>query len=138
MEQRRFGPTKREVPVIGQGTWYNEDDDRASAMAALRGGLDLGMTHIDTAEMYGTGRAEEMVGEAIAGRRDEVFLVSKVLPAARLPERDAGGLRSDHWPASEPTGWTATSCTGAASTRWRTRSPPSTNSGATARSSPGA
>src|SRR4051812_23184346 len=80
MERRRFGPTNREVPVIGQGTWYNESDDHASAVAALRRGLDLGMTHLDTAEMYGSGAAEEMVAEAIAGRRDEVFLVSKVLP----------------------------------------------------------
>src|SRR5213082_3350415 len=80
MERRRFGATKREVPVIGQGTWYGESDDRASAVAALRCGLDLGMTHIDTAEMYGSGTAEEMVAEAILGRRDEVFLVSKVLP----------------------------------------------------------
>ena len=80
MERRRFGPTDREVSVIGQGTWYIESDDRAAAIAALRRGLDLGMTHIDTAEMYGVGAAEEMVAEAIAGRRDEVFLVSKVLP----------------------------------------------------------
>ena len=50
------------------------------AVAALKKGLDLGMTHVDTAEMYGSGAAEEVVGEAIAGRRDEVFLVSKVLP----------------------------------------------------------
>jgi diketogulonate reductase-like aldo/keto reductase len=80
MERRQFGPTGREVPVIGQGTWYDESADRASGIATLRRGLDLGMTHIDTAEMYGSGAAEEMVGEAIAGRRDEVFLVSKVLP----------------------------------------------------------
>jgi diketogulonate reductase-like aldo/keto reductase len=68
------------VAVIGQGTWYIESGDRAASIAALRRGLDLGMTHVDTAEMYGSGAAEEMVGEAIAGRRDEVFLVSKVLP----------------------------------------------------------
>jgi diketogulonate reductase-like aldo/keto reductase len=80
MELRPFGPTDRPVPVIGQGTWYNEDDDPAAAVAALRLGLDLGMTHVDTAEMYGSGAAEEWVGGAIAGRRDEVFLVSKVLP----------------------------------------------------------
>jgi diketogulonate reductase-like aldo/keto reductase len=80
VELRQFGPLDRKVPVIGQGTWYNEDDDRASAVAALRVGLDLGMTHIDTAEMYLDGTAEQWVGEAIAGRRDEVFLVSKVLP----------------------------------------------------------
>lgn len=75
-----FGPTQRDVAVIGQGTWHLEQDDRRAAVAALRRGLDLGMTHIDTAEMYGSGRAEEIVAEAIAGRRDEVFLVSKVLP----------------------------------------------------------
>ncbi len=80
MEHRRFGPTKREVAVIGQGTWYGDGEAPASALAALRKGLDLGMTHIDTAEMYETGGAERIVGEAIAGRRDEVFLVSKVLP----------------------------------------------------------
>jgi diketogulonate reductase-like aldo/keto reductase len=78
MERRRFGPIERWVPAIGQGTWNIDTGGRASAIAALRRGIDLGMTHIDTAEMYGT--AEEIVGEAIAGRRDEVFLVSKVLP----------------------------------------------------------
>jgi diketogulonate reductase-like aldo/keto reductase len=64
--------------VIGQGTWHIDSGDRATAIAALRRGLDRGMTHIDTAEMYGD--AETVVAEAIAGRRDEVFLVSKVLP----------------------------------------------------------
>ena len=68
------------MPPIGQGTWYFEQAPRAAALAALRRGLDLGMTHIDTAELYGAGKAEEIVGEAIAGRRDEVFLVSKVMP----------------------------------------------------------
>ncbi len=80
MRRRRFGRTDNEVAVIGQGTWYIENAKRASAIAALRRGLDLGMTHIDTAELYGSGAAEEVVAEAIAGRRDEVFLVSKVLP----------------------------------------------------------
>ena len=80
MERRRFGPTKQEVPVVGQGTWYLEEGDRASAIVALQRGLDLGMTHIDTAELYGWGAVESMVGEAIASRRDEVFLVSKVVP----------------------------------------------------------
>jgi diketogulonate reductase-like aldo/keto reductase len=80
MERRGFGAGNVEVAVIGQGTWYNGDIDRAAACAALRRGLDLGMTHIDTAEMYGSGVAEEIVAEAIMGRRDEVFLVSKVLP----------------------------------------------------------
>lgn len=78
MEQRRFGPTNQMVPVIGQGTWYIDTADRVMAIATLRRGLDLGMTHIDTAEMYGD--AEVIVGEAILGRREEVFLVSKVLP----------------------------------------------------------
>jgi len=78
--RRPFGWTGVPVPVIGQGTWNLERADRAEAVAALRRGLDAGMTHVDTAEMYGAGRVEELVGEAIAGRRDEVFLVSKVLP----------------------------------------------------------
>ena len=80
MERHPFGSIKRQVAAIGQGTWHIETAARRSAIAALRRGLDLGMTHIDTAEMYGSGAAEEVVGEAIAGRRDEVFLVSKVLP----------------------------------------------------------
>jgi diketogulonate reductase-like aldo/keto reductase len=80
MRKFPFGAVGNNVPVIGQGTWYLERAKRASAIAALRRGLDLGMTHIDTAEMYGSGEAEEIVGEAIAGRREEVFLVSKVLP----------------------------------------------------------
>jgi diketogulonate reductase-like aldo/keto reductase len=70
------------VPVIGQTTWgYGEDPaSRAEEIAALREGLELGMTLVDTAELYADGAAEELVGEAIAGRRDAVFLVSKVLP----------------------------------------------------------
>jgi diketogulonate reductase-like aldo/keto reductase len=80
MEKRPFGPTSRQVPAVGQGTWYIETGKRARAIAALRRGLDLGMHHIDTAEMYGSGEAEKVIAEAIAGRRDEVFLVSKVLP----------------------------------------------------------
>ncbi|OKH43487.1 oxidoreductase [Calothrix sp. HK-06] len=79
MEQRQFGTSQRKVAIIGQGTWKIDNDNRDSAIAALRQGLDLGMTHIDTAEMYG--KAEEIVAEAISGRRDEVFLVSKVLPS---------------------------------------------------------
>jgi diketogulonate reductase-like aldo/keto reductase len=116
MEQRPFGPTKREVAIIGQGTWYIEQADRATAIAALRRGLDLGMTHIDTAEMYGSGAAEDVVGAAIADRRDKVFLVSKVLPhnASRegtiaACERSLKRLRTDrldcyllHWSGSHP------------------------------------
>ncbi len=78
MERHQFGPTGREVAIVGQGTWQIDERDRAAAVAALRRGLDLGMTHIDTAEMYGD--AELVIAEAIAGRRDDVFLVSKVLP----------------------------------------------------------
>lgn len=77
---RPFGPDKRQVSVIGQGTWFIENADRKAAVAALRAGLDAGMSHIDTAEMYGSGRAEGVIAEAIAGRRDEAFVVSKVLP----------------------------------------------------------
>jgi diketogulonate reductase-like aldo/keto reductase len=80
MQRRAFGVTGANVPVVGQGTWKIENRDRTAAVAALQKGLDLGMTHIDTAEMYGNGLAEQLVGVAIAGRRDEVFLVSKVLP----------------------------------------------------------
>ena len=71
-----------EVPVLGQGTWHlgERGADRQAEARALRLGLDLGMTLIDTAEMYAEGGAEQVVGEAIAGRRDEVFLVSKVYP----------------------------------------------------------
>ncbi|MFE0631281.1 aldo/keto reductase [Streptomyces sp. NPDC058864] len=74
--------SSRDVPALGQGTWYLGEDPgrRREEIAALRLGLDLGMSIVDTAEMYGDGAAEELVGEAIAGRRAEVFLVSKVLP----------------------------------------------------------
>ena len=76
----RFGTNGEPVSRIGQGTWNIEQAPRAEAIAALRRGLDLGLGHIDTAEMYASGEAEAITGEAIAGRRDEVFLVSKVLP----------------------------------------------------------
>jgi diketogulonate reductase-like aldo/keto reductase len=78
MKHKKFGTTGHDVSVIGQGTWYIDHGDRKSAIAALRRGIDLGMTHIDTAEMYGD--AELVIAEAIAGRRDETYLVSKVLP----------------------------------------------------------
>ena len=70
------------VPRIGQGTWHMGEDagQRQDEIRALREGLDLGMTLMDTAEMYAEGGAEEIVGEAIRGRRDEVYLVSKVYP----------------------------------------------------------
>jgi diketogulonate reductase-like aldo/keto reductase len=114
MEKRRFGCTQRDVAVIGQGTWRIDSAGRAAALAALRRGLDLGMTHIDTAEMYGG--AEDVVGKAITGRRDEVFLVSKVLPenASRhgtiaACERSLRRLKTDrldvyllHWRGEQP------------------------------------
>jgi len=100
--------------VIGQGTWYIDRGDRKRAVAALRRGIDLGMTHIDTAEMYGD--AELVIAEAIAGKRDDLFLVSKVLPsnASRRGtiaacERSLKRLKTDrldcyllHWRGSYP------------------------------------
>jgi diketogulonate reductase-like aldo/keto reductase len=77
---RSFGGARR-VAAIGQGSWRIEESAAESAILSLRRGLDLGLTHIDTAEMYGSGAAEAIIGEAILGRRDEVFLVSKVLPS---------------------------------------------------------
>jgi diketogulonate reductase-like aldo/keto reductase len=79
MRKHPFGSRGPQVSVIGQGTWYIDRGDRDTAVAALRRGVDLGMTHIDTAEMYGD--AELVVAEAIAGKRDDIFLVSKVLPS---------------------------------------------------------
>jgi diketogulonate reductase-like aldo/keto reductase len=114
MRLQSFGNTGPQVSVIGQGTWYIDRGDRKSAVAALRRGIDLGMTHIDTAEMYGD--AELVVAEAIAGRRDETFLVSKVLPsnASRRGtiaacERSLARLKTDrldcyllHWRGAYP------------------------------------
>lgn len=76
-------PSGEEVPALGLGTWQMGDNRnaRAEEVATLQLGLDLGLTLVDTAEMYGSGRSEALIGEAIAGRRDEVFLVSKVLPS---------------------------------------------------------
>lgn len=117
MEQRVFGGTGKQVPVLGQGTWQMEEDDREEAIRSLRAGLDLGLTHVDTAELYGHGRVEEsIVSEALAGRRKDVFLVSKVMPsnatyAGTLSacERSLKRLRTDwldcyllHWPGSHP------------------------------------
>ncbi|MBR0795852.1 aldo/keto reductase [Bradyrhizobium jicamae] len=78
MLTKQFGKNGPQVPVIGQGTWYLDRGDRKTAIAALRRGVDAGMTHIDTAEMYGD--AELVIADAIAGQRDKIFLVSKVLP----------------------------------------------------------
>ena len=111
-------PSAKRVPALGQGTWQMEErgGGRAEAIEALRLGVDLGMTVIDTAEMYGEGKVEEIVGEAIAGRRDQVFLVSKCYPQnasrKRMVEACARSLRrlgTDridlyllHWPGSVP------------------------------------
>jgi diketogulonate reductase-like aldo/keto reductase len=80
---REFGATGVQVPVIGQGTWHMGEQRVAARdeVAALRLGIELGLTHIDTAEMYAEGAAERIVAEAIAGQRDRVFLVTKVLPS---------------------------------------------------------
>ncbi len=116
MRHHPFGPARVSVPAIGQGTWYIEQGRRAAAIAALRRGLDAGMTHVDTAELYGSGKAEEIVAEAIAGRRDEIFLVSKVMPqnASRAGtiaacERSLARLKTDrldcyllHWRGRHP------------------------------------
>lgn len=111
-------PSGRQVPVLGQGTWHMGEQParRSQEVAALRLGLDLGMSLIDTAEMYGDGGAEEVVGEAIAGRRSEVYLVSKVYPhnggrrgARAACERSLRRLGTEcidlyllHWPGSVP------------------------------------
>lgn len=102
MRRQKFGTNGPDVSVIGQGTWYLDRGDRKAAVAALRRGIDLGMTHIDTAEMYGD--AELVIADAIAGLpRDKLFLVSKVLPsnASRRGtitacERSLKRLKTDH------------------------------------------
>jgi len=106
-------PSGEAVAILGQGTWRMAEQPRrrAQEIAALRTGLDLGMTVIDTAEMYADGGAEELVAEAITGRRDQVFIVSKVLPSnatrrgtVAASERSLRRLRTDridlyllHW-----------------------------------------
>lgn len=111
-------PDGENVPALGQGTWFMGEraDQHRSEVNALRHGLDLGMTLIDTAEMYGEGGAEKVVGEAMHGRRDEVFLVSKVYPhnasrqgVAEACARSLKRLGTDridlyllHWPGSHP------------------------------------
>ncbi|MBR0669888.1 aldo/keto reductase [Neoroseomonas soli] len=111
-------PDGTRVPALGQGTWHMGEDARArkAEADALRLGLDLGLTLIDTAEMYGEGGAEDVVGDAIAGRRDGVFLVSKVYPhnasrrgAVAACERSLKRMRVEtidlyllHWRGSVP------------------------------------
>ena len=114
MRHHPFGNGGPDVSVIGQGTWYLDRGDRKRAIAALQRGIETGMTHIDTAEMYGD--AELVIADAIAGRRDKLFLVSKVLPnnASRRGtvtacERSLKRLKTDrldcyllHWRGSYP------------------------------------
>jgi diketogulonate reductase-like aldo/keto reductase len=89
-------PSGEAVPVLGQGSWHfgQGRHPRAEELEALRVGIDLGMTLIDTAEMYGDGASEKLVGEAIAGRRDDVFLVSKVLPSHATRQGTAAACRA--------------------------------------------
>src|SRR5215813_7548529 len=110
------------VPALGQGTWHMGEDRRRAAQeaAAVRLGIDLGMTLIDTAEMYGGGGAEEMIARAAGGVRDELFIVSKVYPhnasrtgVAAACERSLKRLRTDridlyllHWRGGVPLGET--------------------------------
>jgi diketogulonate reductase-like aldo/keto reductase len=105
MITRPFGGTGVAVAVVGQGTWRMGESasQRKAEVAALRLGIELGMTHIDTAEMYGDGGAERVVAEAIAGRRDRVFVATKVLPSnasykgtLAACERSLRRLRTDH------------------------------------------
>ncbi|MDX6749155.1 aldo/keto reductase [Geminicoccaceae bacterium 1502E] len=111
-------PSGEKIPALGQGTWFmgEQSSQRAVEVKALRHGLDLGLTLIDTAEMYGEGGAEKVVGEAVAGRREEVFLVSKVYPwnasrsgTVEACERSLKRLGTDridlyllHWRGSHP------------------------------------
>ena len=115
-------PTGESVPALGQGTWTMGErrDARSADIAALREGADLGMTLIDTAEIYGDGEAERLVGEALGHRRDELFLVSKVYPQNASRSRLAGACEASlrrlgtdrldlyllHWRGSVPLGET--------------------------------
>jgi diketogulonate reductase-like aldo/keto reductase len=115
MIKRKFGWTNVDVPITGQGTWLIENDNDNRAIKTLQIGLDLGMTHIDTAEMYEDGKAEKIVGQAIAGtKRDNIFLASKVLPSnasfegtIKSCKKSLKRLKTDyldlymlHWPSS--------------------------------------
>ena len=111
-------PSGEQVAALGQGTWQMGDirGQRDEEIATLRLGLDLGLTVIDTAEMYGGGRSEALIGEALAGRRDEAFIVSKVMPSnasrrgvVAACEQSLRHLQTDridlyllHWPGSVP------------------------------------
>lgn len=116
MRHQMFGPAQLRLPVMGLGTWNMERDDRDRVIAAIRRAIELGLCHLDTAELYGMGEVETLVGEAIRGQRDRVFLVSKVMPknATRAGtieacERSLRRLGTDHldvyllhWPGPHP------------------------------------
>jgi diketogulonate reductase-like aldo/keto reductase len=116
MQRRPFGRNGPPVPVVGLGTWMMEKLERRRAVDVVRAALDEGLTHVDTAELYGEGKVEEILGDALAGRRDEVFLVSKVRPqnasregTVRACERSLRRLRTDrldcyllHWESRHP------------------------------------
>jgi diketogulonate reductase-like aldo/keto reductase len=114
--RQTFGSTGVQVAKIGLGTWYLEQADDKTAIAAVQAALELGLTHVDTAELYGSGKAESLVGQALEGRRDGVFLVSKIIPSnasrkgtIKHCEQTLKRLRTDHldcylihWPGSLP------------------------------------
>lgn len=119
MIRRQFGGTGKLVPIIGQGSWEMAESGNAKkeAIASLRLGVEVGMTHIDTAEMYGNGKAEEVIGDAIKGlKREKLFIVSKVLPSnasfkgtIKACENSLHRLKTDyldcyllHWPGNIP------------------------------------
>jgi diketogulonate reductase-like aldo/keto reductase len=116
VDLRRFGPLDRRVPVIGLGTWQMESNDRNAAIRALHRGIERGLVHIDTAEIYARGLVEELVGEAVAGYRGDVFLATKIHPehatyAGTLLacEKSLRRLRTDridlymlHWRGTQP------------------------------------
>lgn len=117
MKRRNFGSTRKPIPVIGQGTWQLDRARREKCIDTLRYGCELGMTHIDTAELYGRGAVERrIVRHALKGQRDEIFLVSKVRPphtryrsVIRACERSLRRLHTDrldlyllHWRGETP------------------------------------
>jgi len=116
MRRSRFGSSGPLVSAVGQGTFLMEHDEPRAVVEALQAGLDLGMNHIDTAELYGAGRVEELVGEALRGRREQAFLVSKVLPhnathagTVLACEQSLRRLQTEyldayllHWPSTHP------------------------------------
>ncbi len=116
--ERPFGPSGPAVSIVGQGTWQLERNER-SAIRALRRGVELGLRHIDTAEIYGGGAVESLVGRTLGGLRDQVFLVSKVNPRratraglVRACEESLRRLRTDrldgyllHWLPPHPLGF---------------------------------